>query len=315
MTPSEFEYIARGLGKSQRSGNGFVAQCPAHDDQNPSLSLSLGDQGQFLAHCHAGCSFKNIIDALRDKGLLPYEDSSLYQKPVTTEVKQEANSNSPYARDLWTHSHQIQGTVGEVYLQSRLGDNLTDIPITLRFLPSLNHKYSRQDYPCIIAAVTHYPDKTVTALLRIYLAHDGSGKAPVSPNKMMLGNCKGGAIRLSAATEELIVCEGLEDGLSLMIALNKPVWVAGSASLLEHVIMPALPLASTVYLAQDNDVAGELGIKKLGNRLYAEGRDVNILKPPMAYKDFNQIFQEEMLNGYQNIQPNHQDERRNQDEF
>jgi len=290
MTPSELEYIARGLGKSQRSGNGFVARCPAHDDQNPSLSLSLGDQGQFLAHCHAGCSFKNIIDALRDKGLLPDEDPSFYQKPVTTKLKQEANSNSPYARDLWTHSQQIQGTVGEVYLQSR-------------------------DYPCIIAAVTHYPDKTVTALLRIYLAHDGSGKAPVSPNKMMLGNCKGGAIRLGAATEELIICEGLEDGLSLMIALNKPIWVAGSASLLEHVIMPALPLASIVYLAQDNDVAGESAIKKLGNRLCAEGRDVNILKPPQAYKDFNQIFQEQMLNDYQNIQQNHQDERKNQDEF
>lgn len=182
-------------------------------------------------------------------------------------------------------------------------------------MPSLNHKYSRQDYPCIIAAVTHYPDKTVTALLRIYLAPDGSGKAPVSPNKMMLGNCKGGAIRLGAATEELIVCEGLEDGLSLMIALNKPIWVAGSASLLEHVIMPALPLASTVYLAQDNDVAGESAIKKLGNRLCAEGRDVNILKPPQAYKDFNQIFQEQMLNASHNFQQNHQDERRNQDEF
>ena len=70
-----------------------------------------------------------------------------------------------------------------------------------------------------------------------------------------------------------------------------------------------------MYLAQDNDVAGESAIKKLGNRLCAEGRDVNILKPPQAYKDFNQIFQEQMLNASHNFQQNHQDERRNQDEF
>jgi putative DNA primase/helicase len=46
--------------------SGWVARCPAHDDNGPSLSLSEGDGGKVLAHCFAGCSFEDIMAALRD---------------------------------------------------------------------------------------------------------------------------------------------------------------------------------------------------------------------------------------------------------
>jgi hypothetical protein len=31
-----------------RSGDGWMARCPAHDDQNPSLSISCGQDGRIL---------------------------------------------------------------------------------------------------------------------------------------------------------------------------------------------------------------------------------------------------------------------------
>ncbi|MBA3688917.1 MAG: hypothetical protein H0W81_08835 [Chloroflexi bacterium] len=46
------------------SGTGFVALCPAHDDRNPSLSVSEGDDGRVLANCHAGCSPEDVVAAL-----------------------------------------------------------------------------------------------------------------------------------------------------------------------------------------------------------------------------------------------------------
>ena len=39
-------------------------QCPAHLDDNPSLSISEGTGGKVLAKCFAGCSFDDIRAAL-----------------------------------------------------------------------------------------------------------------------------------------------------------------------------------------------------------------------------------------------------------
>jgi hypothetical protein len=46
----------------QRSGTGWTAKCPAHEDRNPSLSISEGD-GRILLHCHAGCTPEAVCDA------------------------------------------------------------------------------------------------------------------------------------------------------------------------------------------------------------------------------------------------------------
>lgn len=46
-----------------QTGDGWSARCPAHEDQHNSLSLHHRD-GRWLLHCHAGCSFQTLIDAL-----------------------------------------------------------------------------------------------------------------------------------------------------------------------------------------------------------------------------------------------------------
>jgi len=52
----------------ERTGDQWRARCPAHDDQNPSLSIKLGDDGKVLVRCHAGCEFPAIAKAM---GLAP----------------------------------------------------------------------------------------------------------------------------------------------------------------------------------------------------------------------------------------------------
>jgi putative DNA primase/helicase len=44
------------------NGSSGTCRCPAHDDQNPSLSIRDGDDGVLLK-CFAGCSFDEICDA------------------------------------------------------------------------------------------------------------------------------------------------------------------------------------------------------------------------------------------------------------
>ena len=46
------------------SGSGWMACCPAHDDQNPSLSISEGKDGRVLLNCFAGCSNDSVLAAL-----------------------------------------------------------------------------------------------------------------------------------------------------------------------------------------------------------------------------------------------------------
>jgi len=61
--------ISEALG-GKRSGKGFTACCPAHDDKHPSLSISDGNN-TILVHCFAGCPQQDVIAALKDRGLWP----------------------------------------------------------------------------------------------------------------------------------------------------------------------------------------------------------------------------------------------------
>ncbi|MFC2172898.1 hypothetical protein ACFLU6_09750, partial [Acidobacteriota bacterium] len=47
----------------KKAGDGFLARCPAHDDHDPSLSVSNGD-GKILIHCQAECPIENVLAAL-----------------------------------------------------------------------------------------------------------------------------------------------------------------------------------------------------------------------------------------------------------
>ena len=58
------EAIARALG-GRKAGGCWMARCPAHDDREPSLSISVGDKGKMLIHCFAGCGQGTVIAALR----------------------------------------------------------------------------------------------------------------------------------------------------------------------------------------------------------------------------------------------------------
>lgn len=49
--------------KVKRSDNGWEAQCPAHDDRNPSMSIGL-NHDRVLLHCQRGCSVEEICDRL-----------------------------------------------------------------------------------------------------------------------------------------------------------------------------------------------------------------------------------------------------------
>jgi hypothetical protein len=58
------ERVLARLSEVAEQGDGWTALCPAHADQNPSLSIAEGEDGRVLLYCHAGCDVEDIAIAI-----------------------------------------------------------------------------------------------------------------------------------------------------------------------------------------------------------------------------------------------------------
>ncbi len=79
--------IANSLLKPKQNGSDWMACCPAHDDHNPSLSISDGEDGKVLVKCFAGCTQSKVIDALKAKQLWPEQSKNKLNEKHSTPPK------------------------------------------------------------------------------------------------------------------------------------------------------------------------------------------------------------------------------------
>ncbi|MCP4039714.1 MAG: hypothetical protein GY733_22410 [bacterium] len=64
MSSAPLEAVLSRLTRPKKSGTGWSACCPAHEDRRPSLSVAVGEDGRVLLACHAGCTADAICAAL-----------------------------------------------------------------------------------------------------------------------------------------------------------------------------------------------------------------------------------------------------------
>ncbi len=284
------ETIAKALG-GRKAGNGWTSRCPAHDDRNPSLSISAGKDGKVLLRCHAGCDQAQVIDALRARGLWQLRERHSIKRRAHKATPQEDTPHdrndaerTEYALNIWQNSIPLRGTLAESYLQLR-GLRLA-LPSALRFQSRLKHS-SGSLWPALVALVSRGSDNEPLAIHRTFLARDGSGKAPINPQKMMLGPCGGGAVRLGEPSTVLMVGEGIETCLSAMQATGDPAWAALSTSGIKALNLPE-NVREVIVLADGDDV-GEAAARECALRWQREGRRVRIARPPRG-QDFNDML-------------------------
>jgi hypothetical protein len=278
--------IAKALGGRKAAGGGWIACCPAHDDSMPSFSIRESGDGRTLVHCHAGCSQVQVIGALRSRDLWPNNDP---RRPAPYPVaerrpNEDDAKRSKAALAIWQTSMPVDGTLVETYLASR-GLHLP-APPALRYHAKLKHPSGRC-WPAMVALVTNGRVGTPIAIHRTFIARDGGGKAPVDPQKMMFGPCRGGAVRLAEPGEMLMVGEGIETCLAAMQTTGYPAWAALSTSGLRALDLPA-DVRDVIVLA-DGDEAGEAAARDCGVRWKREGRCVRIARPPRGL-DFNDML-------------------------
>jgi phage/plasmid primase-like uncharacterized protein len=280
------ESIAFGL-RGRKAGRGWSACCPAHDDRNPSLSIRDSASGGVLVKCFAGCPTNKIISHLKALGLWDGGTSwrtsaKRLRQPATIKVTDDQNRAS-IALSIWKACVPASRTLVETYLGSR-GLLLPATP-TLRFHPSLKHP-SGEHWPAMVALVCDY-DGTPLAIHRTFLARNGVGKAPVNPQKMMLGRCSGGAVRLAEPTDILMIGEGVETCLAAMQATGLPAWAALSTSGLTSLELPKT--VKDIIVVADGDEAGKVAAQTCAKRWIKQGRRVRIARPPRG-RDFNDLL-------------------------
>jgi hypothetical protein len=283
------ETIAKALG-GRKAGVGWVAQCPAHDDRTPSLSIREGGDNKVLVRCHAGCDQERVIAALRERGVWETTGRSegrfvrKHRQRIPDGPNPDALKRTEAALAIWQASRPAEETPVEIYFRAR-GLNL---PITraLRFHAGMKHP-SGGAWPAMVALVTSGDTGSPIAIHRTFLARGGQGKAPVNPAKMMLGPCRGGVVRLGEVRDVLMVGEGIETCLAAMQATGNPAWAALSTSGLRALDLPGH--ARNVIVLADGDKSGEAAAQECARRWKREGRCVHIARPPNGM-DFNDLL-------------------------
>jgi putative DNA primase/helicase len=285
MTAAE---LADALG-GRRVGGGWMACCPAHNDRTPSLSIRESNDGKVLVRCRAGCGQRDVIAALRARGLW----AEIHRRTIISRERRTPIERKPDPDDakrtqtalaIWQSAKPAQGTPVETYFASR--GIFLPIPDALRFHAGLKHP-SGGMWLAMVALVTNGADGTPLAIHRTFLARDGNGKAAIEPAKMMLGPCRGGVVRLGRPTDVLMVGEGIETCLAAMQASRDPAWAALSTSGLRSLDLPR-DVPDVIVLA-DGDEAGEAAARDCAFRWKRQGRPVRIARPPRGM-DFNDLL-------------------------
>lgn len=272
----------------RRSGQGWVARCPAHNDGTPSLSINDGSDGRLLVHCHAGCDGSDVLAELRRRGL-----AGDYRRPDTRSTPRLASRPAllpPYdrIRELLRRSQPLAGTLAERYLVGRgLDVGLVDAE-ALRFLPA-----TAAYPPAMLSVVTPIADASrIVGLQMTSLRPDGTR----GERRFLTGSrVTGAVVRLTDdadVTYDLGVTEGAETALAVMTAMRRagrmvlPMWAALSAGTLAS--LPVLPGIERLFIHADLDESGtgQRAAETLAQRWADVGREAFIRLP--AQGDWNE---------------------------
>jgi hypothetical protein len=200
----------------------------------------------------------------------------------------DADKRTAAAKAIWEAAQPAGGSLVEIYLQAR-GITIP-LPPSIRYAPALKHQPTGLLLPVMVAAVQSVTGQLV-AIHRTFLTLDGTKKAPVSANRMMLGPCLAAAVRFAKAAEEIAVGEGIESCLSVaQVRPGMAVWAALSTSGLKAVQLP--PEATSIVILADADAPGEEAAQGAAERFVREGREVKIARPPRG-EDFNDRLQQD----------------------
>jgi hypothetical protein len=279
MTAREIALALRSRRAQRLADGGYLIPCPlpshgrGRGDRNPSLRIGDGDT-QLLVRCYAGCDARDVLDALRQRGLIEPRQSPRGQK------------RGPLG--IWNEAIDAHGTPVERYLTNR-GLTLPRGAEVIRFHPSC--PFAGERTPAMIALVRSIESNTPQAIHRTALDLSGNKITIARKDRMALGPIAGGAIKLTA-DEDVTIALGIAEGIETALSLQRlpewtgsPVWSLISASGLRQ--FPLLSGIETLAIAADHDMAGERATIVVAERW--QGREVLVFEAYADGADLNDI--------------------------
>jgi putative DNA primase/helicase len=204
--------------------------------------------------------------------------------------RQRANAQRKQAMALtiWREARHPLGTPVATYLESRGLLLPDDEDGALRFHPRC--LFGDRRLPAMVALVRCVRTNAPLGIHRTPLLPDGSDRDR-TVDRMMLGPCQGGAVKLTA-DEDVTLCLGVAEGIETALSMQRtcefglsPVWALLSAGQIER--FPVLPGIETLWIAEDADPVGrraaatcavewsESGVEVRRFEMRREGRDLN----------------------------------------
>ncbi|MBG0809903.1 toprim domain-containing protein [Methylosinus sp. H3A] len=248
---------------------------------------ALAEHGDLLDIIRASCrlsNFRDVADEARRFLAMPRFEPG--QEPAPRGPTPVPRGSIESARRLFAMAKPIRGTIAETYLRKR-GITTLHEAASLRF-----HRrcyYRRQSdgevepLPAFIAAVTDLSG-VVTGVQRTWLDPTGADKAPVDTPRRAMGRLLGNGVRFGVVDDIMTAGEGVETMLSIRCVLpTLPMVAALSANHLAALILPHT--LRRLYVARDDDPAGDMAAETLTRRAAAQGIDAVILSPTLD--DFN----------------------------
>jgi hypothetical protein len=252
---------------------------------------ATGEHGDLIDIIRESCGlveFKDVANEVRTFLSLPDPEPEYRTRATPPAPRGSAES----ARRLFAMSQPISRTPVESYLRNRGITALHDIG-SLRFHPRCFYRPDQhsptETWPAMIAAVTDL-NGGLTGVHRTWLEPDGFhlsslGKAPIDTPRRAMGDLLGHGVRFGVAGDVVIVGEGIETMLSLRCAMpTMPAIAALSAAHLAAVLFPEK--LRRLYIARDDDLAGDGAAGTLTERAGEGGIDVITLSPALG--DFNE---------------------------
>ena len=224
----------------------------------------------------------------RRRGATLPELAPLGPGPRAESRSSASQTGSPEAaRRLFAMSQPIARTLVEAYLRNR-GITALHEAGALRFHPRCYYRPDEdaptETWPAMIARVTDL-DGRITGAHRTWLDPSGRGKAPIDTPRRAMGDLLGNAVRFGVANDVLAAGEGIETMLSLRCVLpTLPMAAALSANHLAAMLLP--PTLRRLYIARDDDAAGDAAVTALTERAEAAGIEAIAWSPRLG--DFNE---------------------------
>ncbi len=262
------------------------------------LDAASGEYGDLLdviRESRGLADFKDVAEEARSFLSLPHPGPQPTAPRRPSRRSDAPTSSAEAARRLFAMSQPIERTLVEAYLRRR-GITALHGTGSLRFHPRCYYRpdehSSTETWPAMIAAVTNLSGH-VTGAHRTWLDPGGFseatlGKAPIDTPRRAMGDLLGHAVRFGVASEILAAGEGIETMLSLRCALPAmPMVAALSAAHLSAILFPQA--LRRLYIARDNDLAGDGAMTTLIDRAQSAGIEALVLSPRLG--DFNEDLQ------------------------